>query len=93
MDTKAAFEKWFTPRFESMMRNGLGITAIKRRRELYWEAYQASRAAIEIELEPLSEQYFASDIKNSFEHGRETERKATIQVLTSHGIRIKGKTE
>lgn len=93
MDTKAAFEKWFESREIEMKKNGLGLISIARTKMRDWEAWTASRAAIEIELEPLSDQYFASDIKNSFEHGRTTERKATVQAITSHGIRIKGKTE
>jgi hypothetical protein len=92
MDTKAAFEKWFTPKFESMMRNGLGITAIKRRRELYWEAYQASRAAIEIELpeEYESESYLGNGCCDDYAN---TKIAACRKAITSHGIRIKGKTE
>ena len=92
MDTKAAFEKWFTPKFESMMRNGLGITAIKRRRELYWEAYQASRAAIEIELPELAVDHderlmVETSVEGAFNLGVIRSR----QAITSHGIRIKGK--
>jgi len=90
MDTKAVFEKWWKDEHGNLQDTGFIGKTIKM---VAQQAWTASRAAIEIELEPLSEQYFASDIKNSFEHGRETERKATIQVLTSHGIRIKGKTE
>lgn len=101
MGTKAAFEKWLKEKMpnlyhmafiaeEDEMTNHFKASVLDMRTA--WEgAWQASRSAIEIEIEPLSEQYFASDIKNSFEHGRETERKATIQVLTSHGIRIKDK--
>lgn len=92
MDTKAAFEKWWEEESgHADICAGSNIGGMIKR--IAFDAWQESRAAIEIELEPLSEQYFASDIKNSLEHGRETERKATIQVLTSHGIRIKGKTE
>lgn len=94
MDTKAAFEKWVKTVMhdtddlheEWSMYANLNV-------RIRWEAWQASRAAIEIEIESLSQQYFASDIKNSFEHGRATERRKTIDVLTSHGIRIKGKKE
>jgi len=92
MDTKAAFEKWWKDEY-SHLESSKYTDLVPHIKYGFFQAWQASRAAIEIELEPLSEQYFASDIKNSFEHGRETERKATIQVLTSHGIRIKGKTE
>lgn len=79
MDTKAAFEKWLSPKFEFMMRHGLGITEIKRRREIYWDAWQASRAAIEIDLD--------------FIHPLNFDLHKIEEEITSHGIRIKGKTE
>lgn len=94
MDTKAAFEKWFNQKFELMMRNGLGITAIKRRRELYWEAWQASRAAIEIEL-PEEKPYK----HNSYPEARAQDdgfNDALSEcgtIIISHGVRIKGKME
>lgn len=96
MDTKAAFEKWFTPKFESMMRNGLGITAIKRRRELYREAWQASRAAIEIEfpeLQVIDEEDSMIPEEADWAMGWNEAIEASAKAITSQGIRIKGKTE
>lgn len=95
MDTKAAFEKFVIKHDPSghctnlLAMNEAGTNYLHPHVDIAWISWTASRAEIEIELEPLSDQYFASDIKNSFEHGREAERKATVQVLTSHGIKVK----
>lgn len=92
MDTKAAFEKWFERRAIGMKRNGLGLIAIAREKSKALEAWQASRAAIEIELpeEFHSESWLGNGCCDDYANTKIAEcRKA----ITSHGIRIKGRTE
>lgn len=74
MDTKAAFEKWWKDQCEQLPPKMMAFSA-----------WQASRAAIEIELpgqenydDPLSAHLAIKDC---------------AEAITSHGIRIKGKTE
>lgn len=82
MDTKAAFEKWWEEESgHADICAGSNIGGMIKR--IAFDAYQASRAAIEINLPP--------------EHYRVTDKafysKELIEAITSHGIRIKGKTE
>lgn len=49
-DSRAQFEAWFSSRKESMKRCGLGMIAIRRAHDAAWSAWQASRAAIVVEL-------------------------------------------
>ncbi|WP_447867995.1 hypothetical protein [Rahnella bonaserana] len=76
MDTKAAFEKWWMEPKQDEIRLSI-------HKSLGYRVWQASRAAIEINLPP--------------EHYRVTDKafysKEVIEAITSHGIRIKGKTE
>ncbi|MBV6817541.1 hypothetical protein KWG64_06250 [Rahnella sp. PD12R] len=89
MDTKAAFEKWFEPKLDFMRRHGLGVTAIGRRRESQMEAWDASRNTLEIIIPATSDsEYWFEGTFQRMRYERDIEK-----AITSHGIRIKGKTE
>lgn len=81
MDTKAAFEKWFESREIEMKKNGLGLISIARTKMRDWEAWTASRAAIEIEL-PGQENY--DDPLSAY-----LAIKDCAEAITSHGIKVK----
>ena len=87
MDTKAAFEKWCDSNFpykKGRFQLFRGEYNSQFTRQL-WQAWEASRETIEIELpEPLGDDY-GHEI---FYLIPEVEK-----AITSHGIRIKGKTE
>lgn len=42
MTDRENFEAWFAPLRSQMQNNGLGSTAIERRKELQWSAWQAA---------------------------------------------------
>ena len=92
MDTKAAFEKWFERRAIGMKRNGLGLIAIAREKSKALESWQASRAAIEIEL-PQRQSLCASGYGDGYfvpsSTGEGLEYDEVVEAITSHGIRIK----
>lgn len=83
MDTKAAFEKWWqeeSGQADICAGSNIGSTI----KMIAFDAWLASRAAIEIELpgqenydDPLSAHLAIKDC---------------AEAITSHGIRIKGKT-
>lgn len=77
MDTKAAFEKWFDENYGTDYGNDdLGISL----KIMAWQGWQASRAAIEIELpSPICDDLMLTE--------------EVVEAITYHGIRIKGKTE
>lgn len=85
MDTKAAFEKWWddSDRDELRMSCSMGWA---------YFIWCASRAAIEIELPEEMQEVVGRDVI----HGRVMANDMLHdcqKAITSHGIRIKGKTE
>lgn len=90
MDTKAAFEKWWEDRndgdsrFETSPHGSYVANDI----EDAWTIWQASRTAIEIEL-PNG---YISPSMHMYQQVMVNIRDVA-KAITSHGIRIKGKTE
>jgi len=84
MDTKAAFEKWW----EDI---GCFANCSKKEAIIIW---QASRAAIEIELRQFDEfQMVRYGTTEDYAKGYVDAQNNANNAITSHGIRIKGKTE
>lgn len=95
MDTKAAFEKWLKEKMpnlyhmafiaeEDEMTNNFKASVFDMRTA--WEAaWTASREAIEIELPEL--------VAGDYGHKYLFVARDVFEAITSHGIRIKGKTE
>lgn len=87
MDTKAAFERWWqegSGQADICAGSNIGSTI----KMIAFDAWQASRAAIEIEL--------PNKITGTLLHGRVIANEMLHdcqKAITSHGIRIKGKTE
>ncbi|QHJ81645.1 MAG: hypothetical protein [Bacteriophage sp.] len=81
MDTKAAFEKWWKEEHGNLQDTGFIGQTIKM---VAQQAWTASRAAIEIELPRGTTDEIG---------GYDIDLHTTEKVITSHGIRIKGKTE
>lgn len=83
-DMKAAFEKWFKSKHEGQMITK-GSEYSEPITQLMWSAWQASRAAIVIELpEPFD-----------FDHSKALvyDMDETIEAISYYGIKVKGKTE
>ncbi|MBQ4777695.1 hypothetical protein [Pectobacterium versatile] len=47
---RSEFEEWFKPKKIEMMRNGASLLSIKKLYKSDWQAWQASRAALVVEL-------------------------------------------
>lgn len=113
MDTKAAFEKWWKDEY-SHLESSKYTDLVPHIKYGFFQAWTASRAAIEIELpEPnahliwIQAGYAPDDYWDDVEVSRSKEDKCCDgsdryevyakwqleEVFTSHGIRIKGKTE
>lgn len=54
-ESRKQFEAWFSPRKIAMQKRGISTIRIVRLHKKMLEAWQASRAAIEIELPPTTE--------------------------------------
>ena len=89
MDTKAAFEKWIAEERPKLFLDYMSTTKPPQyadpATERLWQAWTASRAAIEIE---LKDAYLDADKGKIF-----LSLTSVINEMESHGIRIKGKTE
>ena len=81
------FEKWCTNQCNYTLSKTAGGTYRSMRTNLAFKVWTASRAAIEIELPDklIEEDYY--------DGGYNCAIKYCSQAITSHGIRIKGKTE
>lgn len=82
MDTKAAFEKWWKEEHGNLQDTRFIGQTIKM---VAQQAWTASRAAIEIELPEL--------VAGDYGHTYLFVARDVADAITSHGIRIKGKTE
>lgn len=97
MDTKVEFEKWCSEKGYSTEQFHYGNWAGKYKLESVrnkWEGWKESRAAIEIELPELAVDHderlmVETSVEGAFNLGVIRSR----QAITSHGIRIKRKTE
>lgn len=88
MDTKAAFEKWFDEAYGTEYIVDRDDDTGHAFKMMAWQGWLASRAAIEVELDGEachSDEYFCDGYRIATE--------AAEEAITSHGIRIKGKTE
>lgn len=72
-ESRKQFEAWFSPRKIAMQKRGISTIRIVRLHKKMLEAWQASRAAIEIELPEIawditecgSQHYDVEDVKDS----------------------------
>lgn len=97
MDTKAAFEKHIRETYQYPQLEmepddspcaGEYVDTLRQTEYEHWcKAWQASRAAIEIELPRKV------GSKSSWQDGPFMFSDEVVEAITSHGIRIKGKTE
>lgn len=79
------FEKWLISTGEyAESQNGIYLSPIAN---ISWDAWQASRAAIEIDLP------YNDVISDQTDEQWDKAVDACSEAITSHGIRIKGKTE
>lgn len=85
MDTKAAFEKHMLEVEKIIIGSSDPYPAGLEK--TYWRIWQASREAIAIPSSSDSEYWF----EGTFQHMRY--ERDVEKAITSHGIRIKGKTE
>jgi hypothetical protein len=90
MDTKAAFEKWYLEQqdpeaYLASDESGYFDDTVQMEWGIWRQAWEASRAAIEIELKDAHLDAGKGKIVLSLT--------SVLNEMASHGIRIKGKTE
>ncbi|CAH0322745.1 hypothetical protein SRABI106_04435 [Rahnella aquatilis] len=97
-DTKAAFEKWIAEERPKLFLDYMSTTKPPQyadpATERLWQAWTASRAAIEIELKQFDDfQLVHYGTTEDYAKGYIDAQNNANKAITSHGIRIKGKTE
>lgn len=103
MDAKAAFEKHIRETYQYPQLEmepddspctGEYVDTLRQTEYEHWcKSWQASRAAIDIEREPEHEWMGEYPSHDSFLDGYANGWNDCVDAITSHGIRIKGKSE
>lgn len=95
-DSRAQFEAWFSSRKESMKRCGLGMIAIRRAHDAAWSAWQASRAAIVVDIDwpEANDDTWKEGVEGAYAMGHEDGKDKVViavrQGLRAAGITVKG---
>ena len=86
------FEEWFSPREKAMKSQGLGLISISRLKSRQWEAWQASRASIVVELPKGITTREALDLgyMGDYATGLDDGIEESAKVIRSIGLSIKG---
>ncbi len=84
MDSRAQFEAWFKPKKIAMQNRGISTVRIVRLCQRQWEAWQASRASVEVE---LPEKVMVED---EYDRGHNYGIEYCEEAIKAAGISIKG---
>ncbi|MCX1025938.1 hypothetical protein JDT66_14235, partial [Escherichia coli] len=57
--------------------------------EMYWQAWQASRAAIEIELQKPKKGTLPGDYHIGYDSGAESQYESDVEAIRAAGIKVK----
>ncbi len=91
---RSEFEAWFKPRKEAMQIRGIATHRIVKLHQRMWEAWQASRDAIELDLPPRKSAY-ASGYGDGYlveqQGGEAIDHDETVEILRAAGLRVKEK--
>lgn len=94
MDSRAQFEEWFKPKKIAMQNRGISTVRIVRLCQRQWEAWQASRAAIEVVLPGkvsklnTTDSGFVSQEAENYDEALDD----CAEAIRACGISIKGKS-
>lgn len=84
MDSQAQFEAWFKPKKIAMQNRGISTVRIVRLCQRQWEAWQASRAVIEVD---LPEKVMVED---EYDRGHNYGIEYCEEAIMASGLSIKG---
>lgn len=89
------FEAWFKPKKIAMQKRGISTIRIVRLYQRQWEAWQASRAAIEIDIDwpEANDDHWKDGEEGAYARGYEDGKDLTAikvrQGLATAGIKVK----
>ncbi|EMU2289329.1 hypothetical protein WM655_002961 [Escherichia coli] len=85
-ESRKKFEEWFKNKYH-VSSDVMKIMHIKV--EIAWEAWQASRAAIEIELQKPKKDPLPGDYHIGYDSGAESQYESDVEAIRAAGIKVK----
>lgn len=85
-ESRKQFEEWFKNKYH-VSSDVMNIMHIKV--EIAWEAWQASRAAIEIELQKPKKGPLPGDYHIGYDSGAESQYECDVEAIRAAGIKVK----
>lgn len=84
-ESRKQFEEWFENYTGCDPKNKIYANMV----EMYWQAWQASRAAIEIELQKPKKGPLPGDYHIGYDSGAESQYKSDVEAIRAAGIKVK----
>ncbi|HHZ5653275.1 TPA: hypothetical protein ACWKQF_004295 [Escherichia coli] len=83
--SRKQFEEWFENYTGCDPKNKVYANMV----EMYWQAWQASRAAIEIELQKPKKDPLPGDYHIGYDSGAESQYESDVEAIRAAGIKVK----
>ncbi|EFO2975786.1 hypothetical protein BED19_04235 [Escherichia coli] len=84
-ESRKQFEEWFENYTGCDPKNKIYANMV----EMYWQAWQASRAAIEIELQKPKKGPLPGDYHIGYDSGAESQYESDVDAIRAAGIKVK----
>ncbi|EDY8731449.1 hypothetical protein GRF98_002892 [Salmonella enterica] len=84
-ESRKQFEEWFENYTGCDPKNKIYANMV----EMYWQAWQASRAAIEIELQKPKKGPLPGDCHIGYDSGAESQYESDVEAIRAAGIKVK----
>ncbi|HGT6902099.1 TPA: hypothetical protein ACM396_001532 [Escherichia coli] len=84
-ESRKQFEEWFENYTGCDPKNKIYANMV----EMYWQAWQASRAAIEIELQKPKKGPLPGDYHIGYDTGAESQYESDVDAIRAAGIKVK----
>lgn len=84
-ESRKQFEEWFENYTGCDPKNKIYTNMV----EMYWQAWQASRAAIEIELQKPKKGPLPGDYHIGYDSGAESQYESDVEAISAAGIKVK----
>ena len=84
-ESRKQFEEWFENYTGCDHKNKIYANMV----EMYWQAWQASRAAIEIELQKPKKGPLPGDYHIGYDSGAESQYESDVEANRAAGIKVK----
>ncbi|EFI6379796.1 TPA: hypothetical protein ACP435_004017 [Escherichia coli] len=84
-ESRKQFEEWFENYTGCDPKNKIYANMV----EMYWQAWQASRAAIEIELQKPKKGPLPGDYHIGYDTGAESQYESDVEAIRTAGVKVK----